>query len=298
MLARHNTPCYDPIGGSTTQTPVRPSRKYYCVSARCIIGSRKMREHRQFNHLSSLQFAAAVQKALLDDQVADFHFGNIAAANRMSDEIGGDFYYFRQLNDDQVALAIGDVVGHGTSAALVVSLIIGVLQADQQNYSRPKHVINNVNEMLLRLSKLANESIICSMFYGVVDLPSGILFHVNAGHPHPIICNRQTGDIRQLDPTTMLLGAQAGVRPESCHQFITGDRLVLFTDGIIEAKNSLGHPLGQPGLRKYIGELIDQSPDNLVNLLLKQVQEFSYQGPQEDDQSIVVIDFDHVSTEP
>ena len=250
-----------------------------------------MDNYQQFKNLLSLKLASAVQKALLDDQIQNFHCGSIAVNNRMCDAIGGDFYYLNQLNDDQVAFAIGDVVGHGTSAALVMTLIMGALRADKPNNSRPAQIVHNVNNMLIRLGQQAKEHITCSMIYGVVDLPSRILFYVNAGHPEPVISNRITHNIHKLNPTTMLLGVQAGVRSESCHNFDQGDRLVLFTDGLTEAQNAQEQLLGQKRFHEFISELIDETPKEFTEQLIKRVESFTHKVTQQDDQTLVVIDF-------
>lgn len=255
-----------------------------------------MDEFQQSQNLSSLQLAVAVQKALLDDQIQELHCCNIAVTNRMCDAIGGDFYYFNQFNEDQVSFAIGDVVGHGVSAALVMTLIMGALRVDQQNHSRPARIIHNVNNILIRLGQQAKETITCSMIYGVVDLPSHILFYVNAGHPEPVICNRLTHRIHKLSPTTMLLGIQAGVRAESCHQFAQGDRLVLFTDGLTEARNTLENPLGEKRFYEYIKELIVENPKEFTDQLIKRIESFCHKAPQQDDQTLAVIDFCDVSS--
>ena len=240
---------------------------------------------------SSLQLAGAVQKALLEDQMRELDCGNIAATNRMCDAVGGDFYYFNQLNEDQVSFAIGDVVGHGISAALVMSLIMGALRADQHNNSRPAQMVLSVNNMLVRLGERVNEHITCSMIYAVVDLPSRILFYVNAGHPEPIVANHLTRRISKLNPTTMLLGIQGGVRPESCHTFDLGDRLVLFTDGLTEAQNSREEPLGQQRFNEYINESLGANLNEFTDQLIERVGAFCGDAPGQDDQTLVVVDF-------
>ena len=246
---------------------------------------------------SEMALAAAVQQALLGGDIPECDCGKIHLRNRTSAGIGGDFYHFRELGQDQVLLAIGDVMGHGTGAALLMSLIKGNLQADQTHQRQPSRVVGAINELLLQLGERTNCPIICSLIYGVVDLPSGLLLYVNAGHPEPVICNRRTGKTRILRPTTMVLGVQAGDVSESCHQFRQDDRLVLFTDGLSEARDGQDELFTQPRLRQCIAEHADLAAEQLSDRLFEQIDRFTQKQSIEDDQTLVVIDFDNVSTE-
>jgi len=241
-----------------------------------------------------LKLASAVQDALLNSQVPQCRCGKMVLKNRMCSTIGGDFYHFRKLHDDQVAFAIGDVMGHNVSSALVMTMIMGLLQADRVDNRRPNRVAGTINDELVNLGEQVGEPITCSLIYGVVDLPSGILLYVNAGHPHPIIFNRIKHHIAELAPTTMLLGVQRGLLPESCHQFVRGDRLVLFTDGIIEAGNLARDRFGKERLSRTIIKTGEQDPQILTDELFGELEKFCENRPPEDDQTTVVIDFDAI----
>ncbi len=241
---------------------------------------------------SELQLAAAVQNALLTREVPQCECGKMALKNRMFADIGGDFYHFRQLGQDQISFAIGDVMGHSMGAALLMTLIIGLLRADREDNRRPSRVVESINDMLVRLGGYVNTPITCSLIYGVVDLPSGILLYVNAGHPYPIICNRTNRTYHHLPPTTMLLGVQAGILPESCHQFNPYDRLVLFTDGIVDAHNGDFAAFGEERLRQAIMESVQDSPEMVTQRIFDEVELFRGPVVQEDDETLVVIDFD------
>jgi len=241
-----------------------------------------------------LKLASAVQDALLNSQVPQCHCGKMVLKNRMCSTIGGDFYHFRKLHDDQIAFAIGDVMGHNVSSALVMTMIMGLLQADRVDNRRPNRVAGTINDELVYLGEQVGEPIICSLIYGVVDLPSGILLYVNAGHPHPIIYNRIKHHIAELGSTTMLLGVQRGQLPESCHQFVRGDRLVLFTDGIVETGNRDKDRFGTDRLTQTIVEAGEHDPQILTDNLFEELEKFCENRPPEDDQTAVVIDFDAI----
>ena len=135
--------------------------------------------------------------------------------------------------------------------------------------------------------------ITCSFIYGVVDLPSGILLYINAGHPVPLISNPASTKCRSLAATTMLLGVQGGVRTESCHQFGRNDRLVLYTDGLSETRNDHEMFFGDQRIEKIVAAHTSQSAEVLIEAVFQEVDTFR-KGAQEDDETLVVIDFEHV----
>jgi len=246
---------------------------------------------------NELALARAVQKALLAGHAPTCSCGKIVVKNRMTTSIGGDFYHFRELGQDQVAFAIGDVMGHGMPAALVMSLILGLLQADRLDNRKPTRVAESINDMLVQLGEQVDNPITCSMIYGVVDLPSGILLYVNAGHPHPILCNRTYSKPREIATTTMLLGVEKRMHAESCHQFNKNERMVLYTDGITEAGNGKQEQFGEKRLHSLVSDWAEHPPERLTETLFYDLDRFRQDLPLQDDQTIVVIDFDNVSSE-
>jgi phosphoserine phosphatase RsbU/P len=239
------------------------------------------------------QLAGAVQQALLNCEIPQCRCGRLVVKNRMTGAVGGDFYHFRTLGPDQFAFAIGDVMGHGNTAALIMSLIIGVLRADRIDNRRPERVVVSLNDMLLRLGEYSDNYIICSLIYGIVDIPSGILFYINAGHPHPIVHHRTENRFSRLPPTAMVLGVQSWTAAEQCHQFQENDRLLLFTDGIIETRNENDEFFGENRLRRILVEHKEEDPEKLANYVFDESGQFAQNSEQKDDQTLVVVDFNH-----
>ena len=241
-----------------------------------------------------MQLAAAVQEALLSESVPACRCGKMVLQNRMCSDIGGDFYHFRQLGQDQIALAIGDVVGHGTAAALVMTLIMGILRADRPDQRRPSRIIELINNALLKLGDRLDHPITCTLIYGIVDLPSGLLLYINAGHPRPIIFNRRTGGSQELYGSAMMLGVQPGVSEECCHSFLSDDRLVLFTDGITECRDAQDNMFGPEQLGEHVVASGSVDPETLAGDILRRVDSYTNEKPRQDDQTLVVIDFDDI----
>ncbi len=241
---------------------------------------------------NDLKLAVEVQRALLDRHVPDCSCGKIVVRNKMCSDIGGDFYYFKQINSDQVAIAIGDVMGHGMSAALILSLLMGKLWSTEHSPTRPQTVLSGLNNMLVELGEHMDYPVTSSMFMGVVDLPSGIVMFVNAGHVKPVHFDRASNKVNYLTVSNMLLGVQGGIKEEACEQFGRGDRLVLYTDGITEAMNLELEQYGSKRLADIIQQTSDLEVDKVADIIFDDLDRFSAGRSIDDDMTLIIIDFD------
>ena len=238
-----------------------------------------------------LKLAAELQAALLPDSCPLECEHHVAAArNRMCGSVGGDFYDFIRLNEDQSAIVIGDVVGHGVRAALLMAQIKGFLQSDTKDRSRPIRMVSALNDMLSRLGDQTNSIMSCSMIYMVFDAPSGMCIMCNCGHPHPLLCQRDQCALAHLGGHDILLGVEPFAPTEICHTFLPGERLVLYTDGICDASNRQHKPFGVERLRRVIGERGGDSPQDCADAVMQAVAAFRNGAAQIDDETIVVID--------
>jgi sigma-B regulation protein RsbU (phosphoserine phosphatase) len=243
-------------------------------------------------HELDLAMASELQAALLPSTCPHDCSHQVAAArNRMCAGVGGDFYDFLRLNKDQFALVIGDVVGHGVRASLMMAQIMGFLRSGHDKRSRPTEIISGLNDMLIELGDRIGTVVPCSIFYVVVDLPSGICFYINAGHPRPILYDQSGNNVtKPFGTSSMLLGVEEFKGDEMCHTFMPGQRLVLYTDGITEAHSSSCEQFGIERLRDIVVCCADCTPDTLADTVMNAVNEFRGGEEQEDDQTIVVVD--------
>jgi len=242
-------------------------------------------------HELDLALAAELQSALLPKACPHDCMHQVTAArNRMCTGVGGDFYDFLRLNDEQFALVIGDVVGHGVRASLVMAQIMGFFRSGRKNLSRPMEIIFGLNKMLIELGDRIGAALPCSIFYVVVDLPTGICFYINAGHPRPILLERTSGVFNPFGTTNVLLGVEEFNGDVMCHTFMSGERLVLYTDGITETSAPNGAQFGLKRLRNLISRSAGDTPDELAEAVMGALDEFRAGLVQEDDQTIVVVD--------
>ncbi len=240
---------------------------------------------------TDLILAANLQAALLPKQCPKPCPQQVLAArNRMCRSLGGDFYDFIQINDQQIALLIGDVVGHGVRAALVMASIMGFLRSEPEIRGRPLQVMKALNRLLIDLGEKTDTVMTCTIFYAVIDLPTNIAFFSNAGHPWPFICNQHTLMKVDADNRSTLLGIDKFDASEGCHQFTAGQRLVMYTDGITEATNSKGQLFGEESLAELIIQNVDYSAEQLTNAIFDDMDRFRLGTRQDDDETIVVMD--------
>ena len=238
-----------------------------------------------------LALAAKVQSALLPKaSPVDSPHQAMGVRNRMCRSVGGDFYDFISLNNEQLAIVIGDVVGHGVRAALLMAQIMGFLRSATHDLSRPASVARNVNEMLIRLGDETDTILPCSLLYTVIDLPTGLGFMINAGHPRPLLCDRATCASGHLGGHSLVLGVERYELHEICHTFTPGDRLVLYTDGILDAADADHELFGEGRLMDVLRTCPDKGPQQTADAVMDAVAAFRGQAPQSDDETVFVID--------
>jgi phosphoserine phosphatase RsbU/P len=201
--------------------------------------------------------------------------------------LGGDCYNFTSLKNHRLALVVGDASGKGLAAALMI--------ANVQSSLRTAALFTG--DDLAALLKIVNQQAYNSsstdryatLFYGVFDSSARILRYVNAGHNPPVVIRRD-GSMHCLE----MGGAPVGLFADSEYaqgsvQIETGDLVIAFTDGLIEATNEDGEEWGVQGLLKAaVSARCSQDARNLVNLSFNSMDDFS-KGHQTDDATLAVV---------
>jgi sigma-B regulation protein RsbU (phosphoserine phosphatase) len=238
-----------------------------------------------------LALAAELQAALMPaDWPIDAPNYRAASLNRMCGRVGGDFCDFMRLNSDQVAFAIGDVGSHGVRASLLVARIMGLLRCRPAECARPSAIVRLINEMLLDLGDRLGTAMNCSLFYAVLDTPTGTAFFVNAGLPLPALTDRRSGVTVRLGPQGSILGVRDVELEESCHTFVPGQRLALCSDGVIDAADHNGRPFGADRLEEVLRNYAQAPCHACAQAVLGAVDDFRQCSRQRDDETILMID--------
>ena len=237
-----------------------------------------------------LALAAEFQRALLPELCPELPQSQGACGGRMCGYVGGDFYDIIRLNDEQIALLIGDVVGHGVRAALLMAKIMGMLRAGARQAARPAHVGDSINTLLLELGQRAGSALLCTLFYAVMDNPSQTLFFINAGHPPPLILGRSSGRIVPTGATDPPLGVDEIALTEMCGELEPGGRLVLYTDGLLDVTDPQNQLFGRRRLEQALQAGAQDPPLRALESVFQEIDLFADGSARRDDQSLVLLD--------
>jgi len=235
-----------------------------------------------------LHMAAKVQKRMLPHDVPHIPPFDIASRYVPSFELGGDFYDFIDL-DGNLGIAVGDVVGKGIAASLLMASVRSSLRAYAQDVYDIDEIIARVNVALTR-DTLDNE--FATLFYGVLDPVSRRFTYCNAGHEPPLLL--RNGEFVRMETGGMIVGIDAKqIYRKALLDLQPGDIMAIFTDGVVDAQSESGERFGRERVRAAMIEGARQpGAHELLNHLLWELRRFV--GPTEsvDDTTLVIVRVD------
>lgn len=226
-----------------------------------------------------------LQERLLPKSAASIKGYDIAHVWRPARSVSGDYYDVIELGPDKLALCIGDVIGKGMPAALLMSNVQAAVKAVASHDMPPAEVCARVNRVLA--GNLAAGNFV-TFFYAIVDSTAAELVYTNAGHAPPFIA-RKDGSVIRLGAGGALLGVFKNWTFEQERvQLQPGDRLVMFTDGVTELKDETEEEFGEERLERLIVRHRQLIAAGLKDRVLEAVCEFS-NGAFQDDVTILVV---------
>ncbi len=195
-----------------------------------------------------LRLARRIQQSMLPAQLPDLPGWQIAVRYQPAREVSGDFYDFLPARGRRLWMAVGDVTGKGVPAALVMATTRSTLRGVMQQAFSPAMALLQANELLCA-EMPAN--VFVTSIVGLLDLDDGVLRYANAGHSLPFLS--QAGNTLQLDATGVPLGLMPGmVYEEGVVTMQQGDELLLYSDGLLEARNLAGEMYGTQRIRQQL----------------------------------------------
>jgi FixJ family two-component response regulator len=227
-----------------------------------------------------------LQRALLPEigAVPGLDIGRFYGASTVETLVGGDFFDVFEVKPGRIAVSIGDVSGKGLQAASVTSLVKSVLRALAFEGHTAAAVMSRSNSVISRFTDVQTFT---TGFYGYFDATTGELEYCNAGHPSPMIVG--PGGLRALEIGGPILGAFAGA-DYRCGQthLESGESIVLYTDGLTEARSREGEFYGEDRLAAFLTANTDADPQDLATRLFEEVWAFS-SGKLRDDIAVLVV---------
>ncbi len=216
---------------------------------------------------NELDLASDIQQGILPPTPLSFNGINIVAHYNSFEKIGGDFYDIFPMKGGHLCVLLADASGHGIPAAFVTALAkISFSEATQQ-YLFPRDILKQANEQLIKVVKTQEYLTV----FLVVISPSYEVFYSNASHQRAFVLRKRSGDVEEWDTDGLFVGAvlEANERYEDKQDFLDfGDRVILYTDGLIEARSSSGEEFGLSRLKDLLRETgglpIEQARESIV----------------------------------
>ncbi len=240
-----------------------------------------------------LKIAKTVQKSLLPQKLEQDPQYDIAAFSQSADEVGGDYYDTLRVNDREVALIIADVSGKGTTAAFHMSQMKGIFHSLAQQQLNPKEFMVRAN---MALKYCLERGSFISATYFAIDTQEKKISYARAGHCPVLYYHSAKKTAEYLKDKGTALGM---IKTKDYCNFIEtnellyapGDIMVLYTDGITEAKDRKGEEFDYERLRQTLCEVTDKSSREIQEHLIKRLYEYSGTDEINDDYTTMIVKF-------
>jgi phosphoserine phosphatase RsbU/P len=207
-----------------------------------------------------LEIGAEIQERLLPKKFPDIPGLELAACYLIADRVGGDYYDFIPANYDRLtnkqiddsitnkwSIVIGDVMGKGVPAGLIMTMTRGMLRAEVLNGHSPSRILQHLNRVMY--ADLENSSRFVTLFYSEYDPTTKMLTYSNAAHNHPLHWQAATNTMSMLDTKGALIGLEADSQYEEDRvQLQAGDTVIYYTDGFTDAANQQGERFNEENL--------------------------------------------------
>ncbi len=242
-----------------------------------------------------LRIAREIQKSLLPVHPPRMAGLDIAALCEPAREVGGDYYDFFEMSPGVLGVLVADVSGKGTSAALYMAELKGIILALSHTETSPRDLLIKVNQLLA--DHLDNRSFI-TMTYAVLDLNAGTLTSARAGHTPLMVVSGGRSEVIMSDG--MVLGLRLpgaterfpAILTEHTRAIVPGDIVVLYTDGITEAMDRTGELFGDAALARVLQSQPDLGAAAIRERVLREVRAFVGDAEPHDDMTMVVLRVD------
>ena len=239
---------------------------------------------------AELAIATRIQMGMLPDKFPDSPEYDLFASMEPAKEVGGDLYDFFMVDDTHLAMVIADVSGKGVSAALFMVIAKTLIQNQtEQGVQDPAQIFTIVNRKLMDVNRAR---MFVTAWLGILDVESGRIEYVNAGHEYPVI--RRAGWIFELikDKHCVPLAASRKAVFRSGEFTIgRGDTLFLYTDGVPVANNEAGELLGNDRMLQILNRLPDADPKDVIANMKDGMAGFVKEADQFDDTTMLCIRF-------
>ncbi|QNI34834.1 SpoIIE family protein phosphatase [Alloacidobacterium dinghuense] len=250
-----------------------------------VAARRAIQRDQQFSALQKeLEVAKRIQLSILPPEFPASPYFRVAARYIPMTSVAGDFYDFLEARDGKAGLLIADVSGHGVPAALIASMVKVAANSQREHTGHPEKLLAGMNATLCGNT----QSQFVTAAYVHLDAHTGKLSYAAAAHL-PMLVLRE-GKVASVEENGLMLALfSSATYTSTTQQLKDGDRLLLYTDGIVEAESASTEQFGHERLCELLQESAKLTPDETVDLILARINAWS--PSQDDDRTVLVCDY-------
>jgi sigma-B regulation protein RsbU (phosphoserine phosphatase) len=235
---------------------------------------------------NDLEIAREIQQAMLPNGAYTTSTVEMIGLSRPANTVGGDFYDIIPVEDTRIIIAVGDVAGKGSPAALLMALLLAMLRTLVDERLEPAALVTRLNA---QISRHAPGARFITLLYAVYDSASGVLSYVNAGHMPPLVLRRD-GSCERLSDGGIALGIFEGsVYTPRQVTINPGELLAIYSDGITEAESPRGVPFDESGLEAMLRSRRGDDLARLGAAIVRGVEQYSADARLADDLTIFLL---------
>ena len=234
-----------------------------------------------------LSLAKKIQDSALPKSIPKFSGLDISVLYKPMDLVGGDYYDFFAIDSHRLGVLIADVAGHGVSAAIIASMLSIAFKNHVTHAESPEAMLSRINHTMH--GKCGNMFLTAA--YMVIDTKTKIIQFANAGHPFGYIYRASSNEFFPCDSKGRLLGVFPELHAAKIDiPFQTGDRIILFTDGIIESRKKNGELYEEERLKQVLASHSNLNPKALNHKILSELEAWQGSSIFSDDLTLIMID--------
>jgi serine phosphatase RsbU (regulator of sigma subunit) len=213
----------------------------------------------------------------------------VGAALKPMAKVSGDYFDIFKINDDHYGIVVADVSGHGLPSALITAMAKVSFSNESARYVDTKLVCEAVNKNLTK--SLADVGFYLTAFFIIVDVKNKRFQYTNAGHHKALLLRSGSNEMKELDSLGFFIGSIVEAEYDCNYQdYQSGDRIYIYTDGIVEARNDQGDFFEEERLNEFILQNRSMDVQDFCNLLMEEVKTFYGNASPNDDRTILVLD--------
>ena len=257
-------------------------------SAQIIENARLYEEEKQLRRYENeLEMARNIQEGLIPKEVPKTNKLDISSFFNPADEVGGDYFDYLDLGNDKIGIVMADVSGHGTAAALVMTMIKGIVHAITSDFESPEKALAELNSIL---NQIGPKEKFVTMIFLVFDVKNMKLQYSSAGHPPLVLYSSKSQTCELVEFIWPALGISSLSQYKQKQMTLSpGDLILVYTDGVTEAFNTQQEMFEETRLLEAVQETAKQPSAKTIEHVKKKLQEFIKDASQSDDVAMIAI---------